>query len=275
MTADTESPLDRFDLYERCVQSPADVVALILSAHGGAPRVLGEDFSGSAAVSREWTASHADRSAVACDLDPAAIMLAARHPRVTAILGDVTTDPQVATSRVDAIFVGNFSVGYLHTRAALIGYLQRTRTRLSPGGVFVMDTYGGVDAFRPGALERRFPIEDGREIRSTFERIRGDQATGMVHNALHFRVFKGAEVVAEFTSAFIYHWRLWSVPELADALDETGFDPPTLHWTIPVAPASGTAQPHHVAAQEPWPANWAIALSARPRAEACARTLSA
>ncbi len=45
----------------------------------------------------------------------------------------------------------------------------------------------------------------------------------MVTNALHFEIDRAGMIQAEFPDAFIYHWRLWSVPELLDALHEAGF----------------------------------------------------
>jgi hypothetical protein len=87
----------------------------------------------------------------------------------------------------------------------------------------VCDTYGGESAFRLGAVHRIHPGPDGLKIRYTWEQRRADPLTGMVENALHFRVDRDGWIVQEETDAFVYHWRLWSVPELREAMREAGF----------------------------------------------------
>jgi hypothetical protein len=43
---------DRHDLYERTVQSPDRIVSFLRAIHGRSPVAIGEDFCGTAAVSR-------------------------------------------------------------------------------------------------------------------------------------------------------------------------------------------------------------------------------
>jgi len=234
---------DRHALYERCVQNPAVVVRLLRAIHGGGggvdgrgePRLLREDFSARARVSRAWCAAIPGGRAVAVDLNARLLRRPGRGVR--AVVGDVLRQP-VSGPRADVIFVGNFSIGEIHTRAALVRYLKRSLARLNPGGVFVCDTYGGASAFRVGAVQRTHPWAQSAvagvgtprganadlRIRYTWEQREADPLTGMVTNAIHFRVLRGTEAVGEITDAFIYRWRLWSVPELSEAMTEAGFD---------------------------------------------------
>ena len=126
------------------------------------------------------------------------------------------------------------SIGYIHERTALVDYLRRAHGRLAErGGVFVCDTYGGESAFIEGSVHRKHPIPAelgdanglprGAIVRYTWEQREADAITGRVLNALHFRIEVGGEIVEELTDAFVYDWRLWSVPELRDAMDEAGF----------------------------------------------------
>ena len=62
-------------------------------------------------------------------------------------------------------------------------------------------------------------------------------------NALHFRVERGGEIVQEITDAFVYSWRLWSVPEIRDALDEAGFARTEVYSELLSADGSGTVSP--------------------------------
>jgi hypothetical protein len=253
--------LTRHDLYERCVQSPRHLVPFLRAVHAGDPRVLGEDFAGTAALSILWADSSDDRRAVAIDLDAEALGHHPEHPRVLRRCMDVMD----ADDPADVIFVGNFSIGYRRTRADLVAYLKHARGRLTanapepgasatgrsldapqdftrpvahaPGsvgsaaphdpGVFICDTYGGDSAFLTGEVHRDHWIPEGphagKRIRYTWEQRRADPLTGMVTDVLHFRVEKGGVIEQEIFDAFVYEWRLWSVPELRDAMLDAGF----------------------------------------------------
>lgn len=187
------------------------------------PLVLGEDFAGTAALSYLWVDAAPDNRAVAVDLDESALMRRPAHERVTRILGDVRTSANTPDHACDILFVGNFSIGYLHTRAELVAYLRCAHARLNPGGVFVCDTYGGESAFLTGHVHRDHFADDGRRIRYTWEQRDANPLTGMVTDVLHFQVDRAGMVELELPDAFIYRWRLWSVPELTDAMAEAGF----------------------------------------------------
>lgn len=222
--------MDRYDLYELTVQSAPAAAALLRAIHGASPQTLGEDFAGTGAVSRAWVARGGGARAVAVDTDAEALARAAA-PGVTLVCADV----RAADAPADVIFAGNFSIGYLHERAELIRYLRHARRRLSPGGVFVCDTYGGESAFLRGHMHREHPGPGGRKIRYTWEQREADPLTGMVTDALHFRVQHGRDIELELRDAFIYRWRLWSVPELRDAMLEAGFARTEVYDKVPDA----------------------------------------
>lgn len=215
---------DRHELYERAVQSPEKVVRFLRELHGGSALRLGEDFSGTAAVSRAWVRLVPGGSAIAVDLDADALERAAGYVRLEVRLGDVrsATDPE--RDRADVIFAGNFSIGEIGDRGELVEYLRRSRARLRGGGIFVCDTYGGPSSLRTGAIERSHWIEGGARILYVWEQREVEPATGRVVNAMHFRVEKDGEIVESIEDAFVYRWRLWSVPELRDAMAEAGFE---------------------------------------------------
>lgn len=236
--------MDRFDLYELTVQSPRHAAALLRAIHGARPRILGEDFAGTAALSREWVASDADALAVAVDLDGAALERAAGVQRLSIVQADV----REVTEPVDVIFVGNFSIGYLHGRADLVAYLRHARGRLRPGGAFVCEIYGGASAFAIEQVHRYHRAPDGRRIRYTWEQREADPLTGMVTDALHFRVERAGVIEEELPDAFVYRWRLWSAPELRDAMREAGFAETAVYGKVPdAADAEGNAYVQPVA----------------------------
>lgn len=139
--------------------------------------------------------------------------------------------------RVDLIAVLNFSIGELRDRAALVAYLAHARSRLasptrgraSSAGCLVCDIYGGADAFRTGTVRQKVTGPAGENVAYSWEQRTADPLTAQVCNAMHFRVSPakprpgGRGRIAVMRDAFVYHWRLWSVPELHDAMREAGF----------------------------------------------------
>lgn len=208
--------MDRYDLYELAATSPGRAIPFLLAAHGGSPRTLREDFCGSGALARAW-ASEAGREAVAVDMDPDALRALERRlaPDARARLTTRCADVLGADDRADVIAALNFPIGYFHDRPSLLGYLRHARGCLNEGGLLVLDTYLGRDAFTPSEVEQRLP----GGVTYTWEQREADPLTGRVVNAMHFSVRNGERL----RDAFVYDWRLWSVPELRDGLAEAGF----------------------------------------------------
>ena len=55
------------------------------------------------------------------------------------------------------------------------------------------------------------------------QQIEASPLTARVRNAMHFQVKAKGAKTRTLESAFEYDWRLWTVPELVDALQEAGF----------------------------------------------------
>ena len=112
--------------------------------------MLGEDFAGTAALSHLWADKSDAHRAIAVDLDTEALAFRGNHPRIEKHAADVRN----VSITADVLFVGNFSIGYWHTRRELVDYLIHARSRLNEGGVFVCDTYGGETAYTLGDVHR-------------------------------------------------------------------------------------------------------------------------
>ena len=255
--------MDIHELYELCVQSPDHMVPLLIAIHAGSPAILAEDFAGTGALCRAWCAASPGRRAVAVDLDPAVLARAAAQAGVEVVPGDVRSASDPARHAGDIVFAGNFSIGYMHTRADLMAYMRHAADRLRPGGVLVIDTYGGESAFRLGSVERTHPVPAeahppvpaGSRIVYTWEQREADPLTGMVTDVLHFRLERGEgrdrEILREWPEAFVYPWRLWSVPELRDAMREAGLARTDVYATLPDAvDAEGNAYIQPVTAED-------------------------
>lgn len=212
--------MDRYDLYELAVTDPPRLARFIEAVHGRKPRILREDFSGSAALARHWAGLSPKHSAIAVDLDREPLARAADTPRLTTRRADVRR----ARDRADVIACTNFPLGYWHTRKDLIAYLKHARACLRPRGLFIADLYGGSDAFESGATTTRLRGPGSERIEYTFEQRSADPITARVIDALHFRIReRGRARATILRDAFVYDWRLWSIPELTDAYAEAGF----------------------------------------------------
>jgi hypothetical protein len=250
--------LDRFDCYELCVQSPRHITALlhgIAARDGVEPMLLREDFCGSAAVSRRWieeamgvAETHAwrGRLALAIDLEAQALDRARRFANVGAewngriefLQGDCTAkDAPAGDRRADIVFVGNFSIGYCHARTTLMRYLRYSLSRLKDsGGIFACDLYGGPGAFSLGQLRRRHPSKGRETIHYLWSHDEADAMTGMVTNSITFEIERDGEIIEQIPKAFVYRWRLWSLPELREAMLEVGFKSFEVYTDVNVAP---------------------------------------
>lgn len=269
--------MDRFDLYECCVQSPRHVVNFLRAAHSGEPLVLREDFCGSGAVSRRWAAEAIKRGddarALAVDMDAEVIDKArelAREiepRRIEFVQGDcVHGSVPYADRGTDVIFVGNFSIGYLQTREVLIEYLRACRNRLEAGncgfggGIFVCDIYGGAGAFKLGAIQRRHTGPKGEVVHYLWRHESADPMTGMVENSISFRVEKDGEIVDEIPDAFRYLWRLWGLAELREAMLDAGFGETSVHSEVNLAPGEPA---HAVTDPAKLGEDWSVLVVAR------------
>jgi SAM-dependent methyltransferase len=218
--ADRQPKMDRHSLYEAAVQDAEQLCSFLERLHGAGPARLGEDCCGTALLARTFVARAPGRSAVALDLDPQVLARAAA-PGLTCIQGDLRDRRDLPAC--DLVHLGNFSVGYLRSRAELLEYLRRTRRRLAPGGVLTLDTYGGARAYQRGVVERRRALPDGTVVEARFERVECDPLRARVVDHLHLRRVLGAAVLDDHPRAFTYEWRLWTPMELAEAVEEAGY----------------------------------------------------
>jgi hypothetical protein len=218
---------DKFALYEAAVQDTARMVRFVRAVHGAKPRVLREDFCGPGGLCRAWVRLVKSGTAIAVDFDQEPLSRA-RAAGVTLVCADVMD----ANQRADVIAAFNFPVGYWHTRKALVEYFARSRERLKRGGVLMCDMFGGPGAFAVRTQRVRVPMPPASGARGEFlyvwRQIENDPRSGRVRCAIDFRV--GAK--GWIRDAFTYDWRLWSLPELREAMIEAGFRGVEFHDTM-------------------------------------------
>ena len=228
----TAAGSDKHELYEKSVQNPEaefDFIDQVWKErrHRLATRIR-EDFCGTAIASVEWVKRRKGNTAIAVDIDPAVLAWAAeRLPRLlddderrrlTLKQGDVQT---VRTPPVESVLAMNFSYYLFKCREDLRRYFKRVYGALVPDGMFLLDAYGGSDAFLEMEEKRRV---DG--FTYIWDQASYNPITGDAVNYIHYKFPDGTEL----RKAFSYDWRLWTLPEIQELLHEAGFRIVTVYW---------------------------------------------
>jgi SAM-dependent methyltransferase len=239
-----EKPAAVLGRYRWAVQDPvrqaAALAAIFERVRGRAARTLREDFAGNGADAVAFVGGAAGRRAIAVDVDAQAVahgrqraarLLGRRAAAIDWFVADVhaVAPPQVAAAELLSVL--NFSIGYLHTRTALLDYFRHARACLAGDGVLVLNTFGGPDALRPG--RRSFRVEPGRERGELalapydyeWELRRYDAVRNRIDCRIHFAWDdpSATDGRMRIEDAFVYDWRLWSLVELVEALRDVGF----------------------------------------------------
>jgi hypothetical protein len=222
---------DRHALYEASVQCPeADVSffdRIYREWNGKLPRVLREDFCGTAAIAATWVRMRPDNEAIGVDLDGPTLAwgrrehiepLGPRAKRLHIFQDDVRS---VRRPRADVIAALNFSYMVFHERRELLGYLRSSRAALAPRGVLIMDIFGGWES-------QALVTETRRKTGFTYvwQQEKFDPLSHRTLFHIHFRFRDGSEMKRAFT----YDWRLWTIPEVRELLTEAGFGKVSVYW---------------------------------------------
>lgn len=200
-------------------------------------RLLREDFCGTAVLARRWVRHIPENRAWGVDLDSATLEWGDTHygpamgrssSRLELICSDVR---EVRRPRVDVVAALNFSYSVFKTRTELGSYFREVRRSLRPGGMFVLDAWGGTEALIEDEDRRRIDAErafDGTRIPAftyIWEQARFNPIDHHILCHIHFKLPDGTRLARAFT----YDWRLWTLPELQELLRETGFRSTVVH----------------------------------------------
>lgn len=223
---------DRHRLYELSVQDADAELDFVErefeQLRGRRARLLREDFCGTAGVATAWVKRHRQHRAIGVDLDPEVLAWARTHhlnrlsrrdrARVTLLNGDVMT---AVTPPQDLVLAMNFSYWIFKTRDTLRAYFQAVRNALAEDGLFLLDCFGGYDAFRV--------LKERRELKGftyVWDQASYNPVTGDLRCHIHFE-FPDRSMQRK---AFTYEWRLWTLPELRELLAEAGFSRTVVYW---------------------------------------------
>jgi len=227
-------------LYEQAVQHPVAEATLLAklarSARRGEPAErFREDFAGTAAIAAAWVRLAPEHQALGVErhgpthrwsVRRHAELLEDRPGDLLLVEADVHA---VASPKVDLVAALNFSVMELHDHAALVGYLRHARRSLRPGGVVVVDLFGGPGAMRASTQRREVEVDEAGPVeRFGYRWVQHgwEAATGRVRCWIDFDLPGGAER----RRAFRYDWRLWSPADVVEAMRAAGLGEATI-WS--------------------------------------------
>ncbi|MCU7906140.1 MAG: class I SAM-dependent methyltransferase [Candidatus Thiodiazotropha sp. (ex Epidulcina cf. delphinae)] len=227
---------DRHHLYELSVQCSEAEIDFVDDTYkklrGRRAKTLREDFCGTANVCCEWVQRRKGNQAIGVDLDAEVLdwgrenrlsrLKPSQHQRITLLEKNVLN---VRTEPMEIISAMNFSYWLFKARKHLKRYFQQVRRQLADDGILFMDAYGGYDSYKE--IEEEREIEDG-DSRFTYvwEQEKYDPISANLICHIHFDFEDGSRL----ERAFSYDWRLWSLPEIHELLDEVGFSKVTFYW---------------------------------------------
>lgn len=226
---------DRHQLYEYSVQYAESEIDFVddtyKSLRDRRARLLREDFCGTANVCCEWVRRRKTNRAIGVDIDREVLdwgranklksLTGAQRKRLDLRQENVL---EVTTEAPDVISAMNFSYWLFKERRQLKHYFKRVRAALADDGVLFLDAYGGYDSFREIVEERE--IDEAGGFTYIWEQEKYEPISGGLICHIHFAFPDDSRL----DRAFSYDWRLWTLPEIRELLDEVGFSNVTVYW---------------------------------------------
>lgn len=231
---------DKYELYRKAVQSAENDVQFIQNTFkelkGRSPKVFREDFCGTFALSTEWIKLSPQYLSVGIDLDPEPMAYGKAHylsklkpdqqKRMRLIEGNVL-EPNLP--KADIVAAMNFSYFCFKKREVLKKYFVNVLKTLNKDGIFLVDCFGGSQCYGP--IEDQIKHEGFTYF---WDQTNFDPVTNEALFHIHFKV-NGKKVEQVFT----YDWRLWTISELRDVMEEAGFKKIHVYWEGTAKDGSG------------------------------------
>jgi SAM-dependent methyltransferase len=221
----TARTADRHVLYQDSVQSPEEDARFFSRYYrkttGNELRRFREDFCGTALLSCEFVKLHDDNRAVGVDLHAPTLAWARAHnlSRLTSRQREHVQLARknvldVSQSRSELTAALNFSYSVFKTRRDMARYIRAAFVGVKPGGMFFMDAWGGG--------QTQFLMKEKRRLHGftyVWEQAEFDPITHEILCKIHFEFRDGTRM----RNAFVYDWRLWTLPELRELMTDAGF----------------------------------------------------
>ena len=226
---------DKYYYYRLSVQSPDNDVLFFRKAFtelkGRAPKQLCEDFCGTFDICCEWVKLDPENEAFGIDLEPETIEYGQKHylpllkeqeqKRITLHHDNVLNSKKLPKSEL--IVALNFSYFLFKKREDLKAYFKSAYDRLEKDGLFIADCFGGSQCQEANEEE----TEHEEEGFSYFwDQDSFDPLTNFAQFYIHFK--RKGEKKRE--RCFEYDWRMWSIPEIKEVMEEVGFSKTHVYW---------------------------------------------
>ncbi len=223
---------DVHELYEEAVQNvetEVEFVAETFQGLRGRPAVtFREDFCGTASASCEWVRTDPKHKAVGVDIDSNVLewgkinrvgrLSESEKARIKLFNKDVM---EAETGIVDIVAAFNFSYWIFRKRNKLREYLSQAYSTLASDGLLFLDVYGGPEAYEEQTEKTK---HDG--FTYIWDQAEFEPVTGHALCHIHFKFPDGSRL----KKAFSYEWRIWTLPELREVLEEVGFKKVRVYW---------------------------------------------
>lgn len=223
---------DIFKLYQDSVQCPEAEIHFfdrVFKKHRRRKALsMKEDFCGTAFLSAEWVKTNPRRIAVGVDLDGPTleyardVVLAGEDEdvkkRVKLLQANVN---DVTRPKVELSCALNFSYCIFKKREELVHYFTQAYKGLEDDGMLVTDLFGGTEAIDV--------VEEDRKLNGftyVWDQADYNPITNEILCHIHFKFPDGSRI----NKAFTYDWRLWSIPEVRECMEEAGFSKVEVYW---------------------------------------------
>lgn len=227
-----DKPFDKYRYYIDSVQAPDVDTDFFLEVYREvrkkSPTSLREDFCGSFAVCCEWVKKNPKFHAIGIDLDPEPIQwgrennlskLTPQQKNRVAVMQANVLDPELLVT--DIVVAQNFSYFLFKTRESLKAYFKNVFKTLESDGIFITDCFGGSACYEPNEEETVFKNFSYFWDQDSFHPITNEAVF-----YIHFKR-KGEK---KRMKVFTYDWRLWTIPEIREIMQEVGFSKTLVYW---------------------------------------------
>ena len=222
---------DKYDLYEKSVQSPRSDIEFYVQTYKELkkkkPKFFREDFCGTFSLSAEWVKFNSGHVAYGLDIDPEPMdygrqyfesrLNADQKKRLHIKDHNVLVGPLPS---VDVAVAMNFSYFCFKTRPLLKQYFQNVYNSIRKDGLFIVDIFGGSQCY--DTIE---DVHKKKKFTYYWDQVSFDPISNFALFYIHFRV-NGKKV----TKVFKYDWRMWSIPEVRELMEEVGFKKTHVYW---------------------------------------------
>lgn len=228
---------DKYWHYMESVQAP-DVDAeffekIYRRIQGDEPSTFREDFCGTHAVCCEWVKRNPGYQAIGVDIDAEPIQYGVDHYQ-SVLSPDQKSRVRIVEEDVlkyrdhvkpDIVAALNFSYFCFKQRAVLKNYFSQVYQSVADKGLFFIDCFGGSKCYEPNEEET-----EHTDLRFSYfwDQKSYDPINSGSQFAIHFKRY--GEQRRE--DVFTYNWRMWSVAELRDLLEEVGFSKVHVYWEM-------------------------------------------